>query len=648
MLGLKLNSQMPRHLISDAHEWINEIPTVPIYYLAKPQQSTIYYLAEPFWRSLFERTLVPDNRCPQPVGPPKWELMSTITTEDVERSLMGMKDGAPGPDGQKLKDVRAIPHDQLSAHFNLWLLSGYLPSTLREGETVLLPKVSGTGAPNEFRPIMISNIVVRCFHRIMAQQMEMHLPLSLCQKAFRRGDGIADLVWFMQTVIKHHQDTLCPLNIAFMDMKKAFDSVSQQSILVAAARLGVPPPFLTYLRELYGDTQTRLRIGTKLSEPIKLGRGVRQGDPMSVHLFNAVIDLSLDSLGSELGTEIGGVKVNHNAFADDIALIARSPAGLQALADDLDRQLTLCGLELSTGLQGKSASIRSDIDGKAKRWIVYPYPYLRVRGELVPTLTVSQVYKYLGVNISPQSTKATVAETLQQGLSNISKAPLKPQQRLYIASCHLVPKILHQLTLTPSTSKYLRWLDHRQMRSAVRSWLKLPKDTSIAYLHARAVDGGLGLPLLRHEIPLMKRARTARMAMSPDPVVCAMLETPAARKVLRARQTSLNGTVVATRQGLRSALPQQLYSSVNGRGLAPAPRVPAQHRWVTAGDMTLNGHAYVGAIKIRGNLVATALRSARGHPQTDIRCDCCGRPCPTYCSRVLGHMHLALRGTTRS
>ena len=28
---------MPRHLINDAHEWINEIPTVPIYYLAKPQ-----------------------------------------------------------------------------------------------------------------------------------------------------------------------------------------------------------------------------------------------------------------------------------------------------------------------------------------------------------------------------------------------------------------------------------------------------------------------------------------------------------------------------------------------------------------------------------------------------------------------------------
>ena len=28
---------MPRQITTDAHEWINEIPTVPIYYLAKPQ-----------------------------------------------------------------------------------------------------------------------------------------------------------------------------------------------------------------------------------------------------------------------------------------------------------------------------------------------------------------------------------------------------------------------------------------------------------------------------------------------------------------------------------------------------------------------------------------------------------------------------------
>ena len=215
-----------------------------------------------------------------------------------------MKDGAPGPDGRKLKDVRAIPLDQLAGHFNLRLHAGCLPSPLRDAETVLLPKEAGATAPGKYRPITISDIVVRCFHRIMAQRMEMHLPISSRQKAFRSGDGIADSVWFMQTVIKHHQDNLCPLSVAFVDVKKAFDSVSHQTFLIAGARLGVPPPFLVYLRELYSDARTRLRIGTELSDPIKLGRGVRPGDPMSVHFFNAVIDLSLADLGPGIGTTI--------------------------------------------------------------------------------------------------------------------------------------------------------------------------------------------------------------------------------------------------------------------------------------------------------------------------------------------------------
>ena len=46
---------MPRHLISDAHEWINEIPTVPIYYLAKPQPR------ERAWQNLIESCVQGEN-----------------------------------------------------------------------------------------------------------------------------------------------------------------------------------------------------------------------------------------------------------------------------------------------------------------------------------------------------------------------------------------------------------------------------------------------------------------------------------------------------------------------------------------------------------------------------------------------------------
>ena len=153
---------------------------------------------------------------------------------------------------------------------------------------------------------------------------------------------------------------------------------------------------------------------------------------MNVHLFNAMIDLVLASLCQELGTEIGGVRVNHNIFMDDIVLIARSLAGLQALANDLANQLMLCGLELSISLQGNSVSICLDIDRRAKKLIMYPHPYLQVQGDLIPTLTVSQIYKYVGLNISPQSTTANVADTLKQGLSNISTAR-RSRNRGYIS-----------------------------------------------------------------------------------------------------------------------------------------------------------------------------------------------------------------------
>ena len=43
---------MPRHLISDAHEWINEIPTVLINYLAK------FLPKERFWLRLWGKKTV--------------------------------------------------------------------------------------------------------------------------------------------------------------------------------------------------------------------------------------------------------------------------------------------------------------------------------------------------------------------------------------------------------------------------------------------------------------------------------------------------------------------------------------------------------------------------------------------------------------
>lgn len=189
---------------------------------------------ETYWRSIFSKSSVPDHRTPDPVGPTQWEIMAPITSDDVKRTLAGMKDGAPGPDGRRLKDLKNIPIQELVAHYNLWLLAGYQPEALRRGETVLLPKEPGTKKPEKHRPITMSDLVIRCFHRILAKRMKNLLPFNSRKKAFMAADGVAESVRFLSSVINQHKADLQPVNIAFVDVTKAFDPVSHHSLLIAA------------------------------------------------------------------------------------------------------------------------------------------------------------------------------------------------------------------------------------------------------------------------------------------------------------------------------------------------------------------------------------------------------------------------------
>ena len=53
---------MPRHLLSDAHEWINEILTVPIHYLAKPHLRELAWNNQQGGKTLLILTLVQQEK----------------------------------------------------------------------------------------------------------------------------------------------------------------------------------------------------------------------------------------------------------------------------------------------------------------------------------------------------------------------------------------------------------------------------------------------------------------------------------------------------------------------------------------------------------------------------------------------------------
>lgn len=178
--------------------------------------------------------------------------------------------------------------------------------------------------------------------------------------------------------------------------------------------------------------------------------------------------------------------------------------------------------------------------------------------------------------------RAVVANKLKNGLSSLNR--------------HLIPAFYHQLTLAPCADKYLEWIDG-SVRSAIRSWLKLPKDTPNAFFHPEIADGGLGVPSSQ-TIPWFKQKRTANQCRSEDPVIQAILAMLQRSASLQNQRTSKSfcGTVISSKQCLRSTLAQSLYESVEGHGLVLASQVPQQHLWLEKPICALTGADYIGAI----------------------------------------------------
>ncbi|RLJ22762.1 hypothetical protein DJ031_00280 [bacterium endosymbiont of Escarpia laminata] len=604
-------------------EWRTSVtPTIPL-----DDQVT-------FWKKVFGEKSLADDRIIEPQGKILWDLVRPVRLEEIYATLRKTKEGAAGLDRISREEVRKLDPRALLAHFNLWLYAGYQPKEFRHSRTVLIPKVEVPSGPGQYRPIAISAFVARVFHRLLAGRMSGLLEFQSRQRAFIKGDGIADNVFLLRCILRDRCKELKPLSLAFLDVSKAFDTVSHSSLLLAVKRMGVPGPFISYLHSLYSETSTSLHVDGQFSSPLEQNRGVKQGDPLSPLLFNCVIDWALASLETEMGVVVGkdGPRLNHLAFADDIVLIAESKIGIQHLCWQVQRALGHCGLALNAD---KSRTLRIAVNGKAKQWLCDPIPFLSLAGGILPAVPVSHGYKYLGIRISARERDSTPEELLTRGINQITRAPLKPQQRIYILCNHLINKLFHRLVLSRSNGAVLRRLD-KLVRRGLRAWLKLPHDTTNSYIHADAKDGGLGIPALKIAVPLMKEARLARLARVKDPTIQALVASSHtfAEEVQRCHHPPIRvgSSVIANREEAREAWASSLYESADGYGLKASPAVPFIHGWVRDGTRLMTGAGFIHAVQIRGATVSTAKRAARGRPLATDKCDACGR------TETLGHV----------
>ena len=83
------------------------------------------------------------------------------------------------------------------------------------------------------------------------------------------------------------------LYAAFVDLTKAFDTVSRDGPWKILARLGCPPNFLTILRQLHEGQQGQVTHNGALSGSFPISNGVNDGCVLAPTLFSIFFSIVL-------------------------------------------------------------------------------------------------------------------------------------------------------------------------------------------------------------------------------------------------------------------------------------------------------------------------------------------------------------------
>ncbi|KAK2575344.1 hypothetical protein KPH14_012788, partial [Odynerus spinipes] len=530
---------------------------------------------------------------------------------------------APGLDGISVRLWRAVPSSIKALLFNVVLAVGGFPAATLVSRTIFIPKKEKPTSPGDFRPISIASVVVRHLHKILAERIREAGCVDLRQRCF--DDGCAENVAVLASALHDARSRRRELHVAALDFAKAFDSVSHRALVTVLARVGMPRGFTDYVGRLYSESATTFEVRGERSELFSVGRGVRQGDPLSPILFCLVLDRVMAGLPPDVGYDLRGRRIGCTSYADDVLLFAATKWGLQTslrVVEDTAREM---GLQFNT----KKSTVLSLVPaGKQKKIKIVTTPTFQLRsGVYLPQLDTTSEWRYLGVDFQPAGPKK-VGSNLTTLLSRLTVAPLKPQQRIKILRCFLLPRLYHALVLGQATLGKLRALDV-QTRAAVRRWLRLPKDTPTGFFHASTASGGLGIPALTTSIPGLLLGRLGNLSRSAAPDIRAVAESAWVTRRLRWATNVLTheGAVLSSKYLRKKWWSQKLHTSADGWELRECPKTTLSSWWVDGGSHAIPGRDFVQHVHVRINSLPTLVRTSRG-----LRRACMSTRCRAGCN----------------
>ena len=261
--------------------------------------------------------------------------------------------------------------------------------------------------PDNYRGIAVGSCLGKLYSYVLLNRLEKFIEKNQLVKhnqiGFMKNSQTSDHMFVLKTLVdKFVKDRKERLYVAFVDFKKAYDTINRGKLFQKLKQAQLGDLFLKSLKAMYSSVKYCIKMTNGYTDPIKSFKGLKQGCVLSPTLFNIFID-DVESIFTENcdPVRLSDKDLNHLLYADDLILISKSPEGLQNCLNHLDEYCQLWDLNVNIA---KSKTMIFNSSGRVLQ--NHTFLYRKKELELVQSFT------YLGITFSSSASFKKAYQTL--------------------------------------------------------------------------------------------------------------------------------------------------------------------------------------------------------------------------------------------
>lgn len=423
-----------------------------------------------------------------------------VTAADINTVVLRLKNwSAPGVDGIHNYWWKAFKstHLVLAKQFQRACEKpDIIPPYFTLGLTHMLPKTGDPEDPKNYRPITCLSTVYKILTSVVNNKIKHHLKteniLAWEQNGCKQGArGCKELLVIDSVLTKQAKRKKRNLSVAWIDYRKAFDSVPHSWLLEILKIYKIHPKVTMLLQHLMASWRTVLNVKEYKTQEINIRRGIFQGDSLSPLWFC----MSLNPLSGMLNRSGNGyllderTKISHLFYMDDLKVYAKNGQQLLGSLEVVKSFSSAIGMELGID---KCAVLHAE-SGK----IIPGGNALLMDGVTnIPSLRPEEAYKYLGfqqgLGVDEKRSKEKIKSEFFRRIEIILRTLLYSKNKMSALNSWAIPVIAYSFGVVSWSRTELGSLD-RKLRTMLTRHRMLHPNSAIERLYLSRSEGGRGM-----------------------------------------------------------------------------------------------------------------------------------------------------------